>query len=364
MVVSSDRGSLPFTGSLKEFLEGASKYGSMVDRATALFERQVANSLLEKLQTGIEVPTYPQFRDMNEMFLDMIEGIDKIKDGYIDTGDLSVKSSKGIVPEVAVLQARSKDIGQEFGDSFRLRVCVTGPYTLSSLFSYKDKSTFTRLGEVLTRIVENCIFDNKYASVCLVAVDEPVFGLLDDPFLDRGSEARENLLKAWESMMQKAASKGAHTSLHLHNTSNEMFWEIKSLNIIETHVTDPFYLADRTKGLLESRDKFLNASISITDFDELVRANIVTNLGYRPTESAISEKIAETWTELKQKQVDPTIFLENIELMKKRLTAIIARVGRDRVLLAGTECGLNSFPTHNSALECLRRVAQASRSVA
>lgn len=363
MVVSSDRGSLPFVGDYQKFLEGAAKFGRAVDDQTSCFERKIVDSFLDKLRAGVDVPNYPQFRDMNQMFLDMIEGIGRIDSGYVETSDLSVENGKGIIPETSVLETCSAEIGQRFGP-FQLRVCVTGPYTLSSFFAYKDKNTFTRLGQILTEIIGNNIFNNKHASVRLIAVDEPVFGFVDDPLLDRGSETRENLLKAWESMMQKAVSKGAQTSLHLHNTSNELFWEIKSLEIVESHALDPLYQNDRTKELLESHDKFLNASISVTNFDELIRTKIIATANQKPNEQVINEKIAETWKKLSKKQLDPRIFVENVEVMKERLVKIVNRFGHNRVSYAGTECGLKSFPTYDTALECLRRMSLAAKSVA
>jgi methionine synthase II (cobalamin-independent) len=45
--------------------------------------------------------------------------------------------------------------------------------------------------------------------------------------------------------------------------------------------------------------------------------------------------------------------------MKKRLTKILELFGENRVPYAGPECGLRSFPTYESALECLRRVVES-----
>lgn len=70
MLVSSDRGSLPFTGSLKEFLEGASKYGGMVDKATALFERQVA-------ARAIQTRSLSQASDISRSFYLLIARADE-----------------------------------------------------------------------------------------------------------------------------------------------------------------------------------------------------------------------------------------------------------------------------------------------
>ncbi len=188
-------------------------------------------------------------------------------------------------------------------------------------------------------------------------MDEPVFGLLDDPMIDYGSEGRENLRKAWETVFHKVKSKNVQTLLHLHNTADELFWEVESLNIIDSHVDDPIYQMKKTKERLETTDKFLKASICTVEFDTLIRRRIVETSRQKMTEPATNEKIAEAWTSINGQKTDPEIFLENVDLMEKRLAEVIGRFGAERVPYAGPECGLKGFPTYECALKCLRRVS-------
>ena len=190
-------------------------------------------------------------------------------------------------------------------------------------------------------------------------MDEPIFGLLDDPLIDRGSEGREHLRKAWESIFHRANSKGIQTCIHLHNTADELFWEVKSLNIIESHTDDPIYQTGKTKELLESTDKFLKASVCITDFDRLIRESITVASQQKISELTINEKIAEAWRGVKSGNLDSKVFLESDRLMKKRLIKIVNQFGVERILYAGPECGLGGFPTYECALEYLRRVSDA-----
>jgi len=359
MVESCDVGSLPFVGDLQRFLEGASNYGQIVNDSTQFFENKVVTGFLDKVKAGIDIANYPQFRDMNQMFLDMIEGVGKVNGGYIETAALTLKKGKGAIAEASAIRNRSQEVYEKLGEPFRLRICVTGPYTMSSLFAYKDKGTFTRLGNVLAQTIGTNIFNTKQGSVRLVSVDEPVFGFVDDPLLDRGSEGRENLLQAWESMTQKIRVKGAQACLHLHNTSDELFWETKHINLIESHVNDPFFQAKRTKERLESTDKFLKASVAVTDFDQLIRSRVIASSKQKLSETAINEQIAETWKNLTRRSMDPLTFVESAELMKQRLVKIVDYFGANRVLYAGPECGMRGFPTYESALECLRRVSKA-----
>ena len=103
----------------------------------------------------------------------------------------------------------------------------------------------------------------------------------------------------------------------------------------------------------------MKASIAVTDFDQLIRNNAITMSKQKLNEISLNEKIADTWKSLNEKKIDPTIFLEDVELMKKRLNQTIERFGANRVAYAGPECGLRGFPTYDSALECLRRVSKS-----
>lgn len=360
MIQSYDVGSLPFTGDEKKFLEGATRYASSVDDSTRYFETLVIKGFLDKAEASISIPNFPQFRDMNEMFLDMISGVEKTKGGYMETGVLSIREEKSRIPEVEAIEKGSREIHERTGRPLQLKVCVTGPYTLSSLFLYKDSKIFNRLADMISQIVENSTFSAKHGSVRLICVDEPVFGLLDDPLMDRGSEGRENLRKAWENIFQKADSRGVQTCMHLHNTADELFWDVKPLNVVESHVDDPLYHIRKTKQLLESTDKFLKASICTADFDKLIKRSIITGSRQETSELAINQRIAETWKEIAAGKLDPKTFLEDTDLMKQRLTEIVDRFGVERVPYAGPECGLKGFPTYECALECLRRVSSAA----
>lgn len=355
---SCDSGSSPFTGNLKIYLEGMAVYGRVSNEATEFFEQNVVSVFIDKVEAGIDVPNYPQLRDMTEMFFDMIEGIGKINEGYIETAPLAIKNGMTAIPEVSAIKNRANSIAEKLSAPFHLRICITGPYSLASRFAYKDKGTFARVGNVLAQIIEGNTFRNKHGTVQLVSIDEPVFGLVDDPLLDYGSEGRENLLKAWEILAQKIRAKGAQSVLHLHATRDELFWNVKSLDIIESHVDDSFYQAKSTRERLEATDKFTKASIAVTDFDQLIRNKITAESSLKLSETNLNEKIAETWTGINKRRVAPNSFIEDASLMRKRLAQIVELFGENRVPYVGPECGLRSFPTYDSALECLRRVAK------
>jgi 5-methyltetrahydropteroyltriglutamate--homocysteine methyltransferase len=363
MVRSCDVGSFPLVGDSRKFLEGANRFSlSSADESAEFFEGKVLECLVDKIGAGIDVPNFPQFRDMNEMFLSMIGGLERIDGGYIQTKIPTVKADRSGISEVMAIEKNSQLIQEKKGAPFEIRICVTGPYTLASFFPYKREDTFIKLGNVISQIAEHSIFNNKHGRVSLVSVDEPVFGLQDDSLIDYGSEGRENLRRAWESIFHKIKSKNAQTMIHLHSTANPLFWDIPSLDVIESHVDDPLIEMKKTEELLESRDKFLKASVAVNDFDALIKKGIVAGSPEKLAESDVNERVADAWTDIKHGRINPETFLETVDLLESRLVQVVERFGAERVLYAGPECGLKGYPTYETALECLRRVANAVES--
>ncbi len=173
------------------------------------------------------------------MFLQMISGIEKLKEGYVEVESLSLKSEKRKIPEVHIIEKNSEKIHEALNRNFKLKVCITGHYTLSALFAYKNEKTFLNLGKVLAEIAKENIFENKYGEVCMVTLDEPTFGVMSDPMIDYGAPARETLLKAWETIFKAVSARGVTAGMHLHSTADELFWQVESLDLIESHINRP-----------------------------------------------------------------------------------------------------------------------------
>ena len=356
MIQSYDVGSLPPPANSEKFCRLAKSYNSLKRQRYpdeyAYFTDVVLTGFKDKLDAGVDIPNYPQYRDMNEMFLDMIRGIEKTTGGYVVTGTPSVTSGNAKIQEVSVIREKRHEIRDAIGRPFRLKVCITGPYTLASLFRYRSSGIHETLGSALSTITEENTFDEKDGSVELVAIDEPVFGFLNDPMLDRGSSGRERLLSAWDGMLHKVKSKGAKAILHLHNTSDDLFWDLKNLDVIESHVDDPIYKTERTKQLLNDCDKFLKAPIAVTRFDDLIAQKICSN----DPELAGGE-----WEKIRKGRVDSAHYLESAGRMGERLKGLVEFFGEERVPYAGPECGLGGHPTYECAVECLRRQSEAVR---
>ena len=356
MIASTDVGSLPPRVADSRLREGARKTYSVErflprgsgEDSLSLLEGEVVGAFIDKLRAGVEVPNYPQFRDMNEMILEMLLGITRTGTGYMATQKPYSKQGSTI-PEVSILKQNISKIRETVDlDKVSMRICVTGPYTLSSFFPKANPELLRGLGEALADIASRSIFSAKEGGVVLLSIDEPVLGFLNDPLLDRGSEGREALIHALEQICATASQRKVETMLHLHNTSENLFWEVKHLNIIEPHVEDPIYTQGNTKKLIDENDKRLKASISVTRFDDLIR-----------TKTAEDEDIGKIWTEIRRGLIEPEKYLEGTGTMERRLRLIVERFGADRIPYAGPECGLQGFPSYDCAMKYLRRTSEA-----
>jgi len=292
---------------------------------------------------------------MNEMFLSSFDGLEKTSRGYVEKAHLTLKPPHCRIAEVAAIEKNRQRIYSQIERPFELRVCITGPYTLASGLPNRNSQTYEKLGEVLSETLGGSIFASKHGRVALASIDEPVFGMIDDPSIDKGAQGRESLLKAWTLMTRKARERNVDPCIHLHSTSDGLFWAVESLKIIDAHVGDFLYRSKTTRRKLESEDKMLKASVAVSDFDRLV--------GQKLAASASENSLAAVWRDISSGTLDPKLFLESATTMKKRLLRIIQLVGLERVALAGPECGLKGFPSYDSAIDCLRRVSEITRSI-
>ena len=178
-------------------------------------------------------------------------------------------------------------------------------------------------------------------------------GFINDPQLDYGTEGRSCLRDSWNNIFRKARVHDIVTSMHLHNTSEGLFWETEHLQILEPHVDDPMYNQEITKQKLKETDKQLKASILVTLFDKLIQTKLESECSIEKVE----EKIGETWTQIRRNDIDPIIFVEETALIEKRLHTLLERFGETYISYAGPECGFGSWPSYELALEGLQRIS-------
>ena len=313
MVETFDVGSLPARVEESVLWEGARRAGTILPyvglggKALDVFKDQVVGGFIDKLNAGFDIPNYPQYRDMNNMFFDMLTGIEKTESGYLHKGKIKAKSGSSI-QEVDLIKGNLSRIRGETGlDKVKVKICVTGPYTLGSFFSVKSPRLYTELGEALSDIIDRSIFHTRSGETVLLSVDEPVLGFLNDPQLDYGAEGRVTLRESWDTICRIARLHDMETSMHLHNTSESLVWDAEHLDAVGSHVGDPMYTSESTRQLIEEKDKHVWAALGVTQFDSLIQMHHQAE-GYT---GEMPEKIGETWTGIKKGAIDPYIFLED-----------------------------------------------------
>nr|NIO00310.1 hypothetical protein [Anaerolineae bacterium]NIQ83088.1 hypothetical protein [Anaerolineae bacterium] len=83
-VLSSDIGSMPATTEPQVIDAGAQRSGTLLPLLNigmeeySGFRDAVVSAYADKARAGVEVPNYPQFRDMNEMFFQLMRGVEKV----------------------------------------------------------------------------------------------------------------------------------------------------------------------------------------------------------------------------------------------------------------------------------------------
>ena len=329
------------------------------------FEEEVAKGLLAKIDAGIDGPNFPQFspRDMILMFLEMFDGVERSEGGFVLKKPIEVRPGNLLIPEIRAIKRRANDICERAGiPRIDLKLCLTGPYVLSSVFSPKIPRSWLieELGKALAHIARANVLKEDKVSVGIVSLDEPTLGIVDDPLLDVGSPTRQILLQAWDGIFSTCKLAGATTCVHLHSTANPIFWELGSLDVVESHIGDPIYGSRKSRSMLEKTGMLLKASIARTQPDDLIKLYLAETPDIKG--KTVEERMGAVWRSIQRSEMDPIQLVEPEDLLVQRLIEAVQLFG-EKVRFAGPECGLGPFWSFPCAIECLRRTASAVRRV-
>ena len=184
MIKSCDSGSLPFKGDSAKFLEGAQRFSlNPNDESAMYFEKKLVESFLDKIRINIDVPNYPQFRDMNEMFLSMVDGVEKIDAGYLETKIASLKKDDSKIVELSAARALSQ-IGDQRGIDYLIQMLRSNnPIELR-------KEAAKCLGNLANpKVIEILV------EIVNIEEDDSVYNELIETFKKMGSIAVDPLIK-------------------------------------------------------------------------------------------------------------------------------------------------------------------------
>lgn len=291
------------------------------------FYQVVVNSFKKKIDSGLDVITYPQHYDMHMQFTEAIHKA-------MARGTYTVDKKHAIVPEVHVINQEAKQLSEEFGKRISLRVCITGPMDLYfkevGTTSYKD--ILLMFAETANRFAKKSILNSKYVKTEVVSLDEPSFGFQNI------SADKDTLIAVLEKAFDFS---GVTKQIHLHSSTGVAnVMDVKNLEVLSfEYAASPKNIEAVSKKMLEEADKQIRVGIARTDINSIMAEQY---------EKGITKPNAEQ-------------LVESEENIKKRFLVAKEKYG-ERMTFTGPDCGLGGWPTQEAAQLLLKKTVNVVKS--
>ena len=326
MILFDDIGSYPLPeGVKKDWVVSAVRTGD------PRFLEILKDAMWQKINAGIDVPTYPQFQDMNQQFLQIINDESRTEE------PLLVRKDRARIMELDALEDVGAQYQKKNGRKLNVRICVTGPVEL-----YLKQFGGTAYTDILNtfaasidRFISNSIENAKQFKIAAVSIDEPSIGINPQIMF-----SDSDLIEALEKTAKSSASHNIDTEIHLHSPLHyKLVCKVPSIGIIGVEsAANPSYLDLIDKKDLEDYDKFLRIGVARTDVFSMA--------------AVLNEKYGiNVWKE-PAKLEEITTAMETPHVIEKRLEKAHAIFG-ERIRYAGPDCGLGSWPTQKLAFNLL-----------
>lgn len=296
----------------------------------------INDAFQQKIDAGVDIPTYPQYQDMNEQFLRVI------RDESCCDGPFDVKLECAGIEELEAIETVAKAYREKYGETLKTRICVTGPTEL--YLKEFGGSTYTDIyalfAKSVNKFVRQAMKSAKNFKITTVSLDEPSIGL--NPELSFGEE---DIILALTEASRAASKWGADVEIHLHSALYfNLACQTPTINVVGVESAGtPSYLDLLDKKVFEDTDTFMRLGIARTDIYGLaggLNEKYNTNVWKEP------QYLHEIVTELETPQV-----------ITKRLRLAYRRFG-NLIKYAGPDCGLGSWPNQKIAFMLLSNVAQ------
>lgn len=333
--IYDDIGSYPLPDGLnKAWIKQA--FADLESSKTKIYDI-LQDALWQKLNAGVEVPTYPQFQDMITQFSEPIMNEDRTE------APLLIKEAEAKIHELDAVEAPAVEYKKQKGEKLKLRICVTGPIELYyKLFPppvYTDvlSNIANSVGRFIKLAIEEARGNRNYDVVC-ASIDEPSMGL--DPRIEE-----EGITTALELASEYAYRAGVDTQIHLHSPIfYETVCQVKGLKVIGVeYAAQPALLALIDKKQLDNYDKFLRIGVARTDILSMA--------------AEYNEK--HHTNAFKDKGILKTVVTEynSPDKITKRLEKAYSIFG-ERLKYVGPDCGLGPFPSQELAYMVLKNTAE------
>jgi len=296
---------------------GISREWAEKNYRTKEYEEMVQRAFLMKAKF-LDVPNYPQFRDMVKMFIDPIKNPEFQDDAYL------ISEKHAVIPELEFLEKMKVD---------SIRVCITGAFELY----YREfggviyEDILMNIAESVYRFARNAL---KFENVKCISFDEPSLGIAPD-------------LQPEKELVERVYGKKlkADVQVHLHEpVFYERFFD-SSIDIIGIEsARDAKKLLALDAEELKSAEKKLRIGVARTDIDCII--------------NEFNEKHGvDAWKNEELAELALNEF-ESIETIFGRIKDSFEKFG-DLIEYIGPDCGMFSFPSQNAALKLLENLRKA-----
>jgi 5-methyltetrahydropteroyltriglutamate--homocysteine methyltransferase len=331
-IIFIDGGSLPTPeGLTREWVKTAAETRAEDEKLFSM----VREAFQKKIDIGVHVPTYPQFRDMIGQFLDIIRDEKNCYEPYV------VKEEKAKILELEIIDEVAKRYREETGKTLEVRVCVAGPTDL--YLQAFGETAFVDAYHIMALDIENFIKQAfkaaKNFKIKVIALDEPSLGMND-----RIQLSDSDIISALTLTSTYARKQGVDVEIHLHSPLKYRLVCETPINVIGfEYAATPSYIDLMDKKILEDSNTYIRLGVSRTDISSLI-GTVNENYGV----NAWKEK------EYMQKVVTE---METPGLVQKRLEKAYSILG-DRIKYASPDCGLAFWPDQELAFKLLENTAK------
>lgn len=303
-----------------------------------LIWEMLQNIMQQKIDAGVEIPTYPQMQDMNRQFLHVITDSSRTE----HERPFVVLEEEAHIIELDAIEKTSEQYYEQTGSPLQIRVCVTGPVEL-----HLGKFGNTVYGDVLEtlaisigRFVQNSLVDTKAMKTTVISIDEPSVGI--NPELIMEDEA---FIRAMDIASEPAHRKDVDVQIHLHAPIEyKKACQTRNINVIGLEsAANPQYLDIIDRKDLEHNDKSLRVGVARTDIFRMA--------------SEYSEKYnSDVWQnpDDMMKMINMFETPENIAARLKKAYTVFD----DLITYVGPDCGLGTWPSQEAAFVLLRNTAE------
>ncbi|MFX0209390.1 MAG: hypothetical protein ACFFDT_25625 [Candidatus Hodarchaeota archaeon] len=349
-ILSDDLGSLPLPDDVDKntfttaYFHAVKTIGQGIElekdpSLSKTFNKVCRETMRRKLETGLDVVTYPQMGvDMITQFLKPIkEHTNKPSCPYL------IDEKYAVLPQLVSINPELKAFSEAQDVIPKVKVCITGPIELyfhTETGGFVSEELLLNLAESVQKFIKKAFSSVEAAEIFVVSIDEPSLGLRD-----LGMWEEDTLIR----VLQKAigSKNGVTTQIHLHSLSSRHIpLQVEGIDVLTCeYAGDPTQLKGIGKEEFEEHDKFLRIGIARTDIDAI-------NL-------ELHEKgIKDGYNRIKKGELPTFTIVEDPSVMVARLKTVYKRFG-DRLFFAGPDCGFGKWPTQEAALEQLSRAVRA-----